>query len=90
MTFFSLEGFFTLNKCCIEMLNIHICWSILRHFGYNEELKLLPVKDRFADYRKESGSSIELRKRPTKFLKAVYQSCSRKHEKEKASEQLIE
>lgn len=50
-----------LNKKCIELLSIHICWSILRHFGYNDQIKLIPSSDRFVDYEEETGCSIELR-----------------------------
>lgn len=85
MAFVSLEGFFTLNKKCIEMLSIHICWSILRHFGYNDQMKLIPATDRFAGYQEESGSSIELKERSINFLKTIYRSCSRGHEKDKTS-----
>jgi Ras family protein T1 len=31
----SLKGFIALNKKCIEMKNMQICWSILHNFGYN-------------------------------------------------------
>lgn len=81
MAFVSLEGFFTLNKKCIEMLSIHICWSILRHFHYNDQMKLIAISDRFANYEEETGSSIELKERAVNFLKTIYQSCSRGHEK---------
>lgn len=89
MTEINLEGFFTLNKKCIEMMAIHICWSILRYFGYNDQLRLPVIADRF-DFSEDSGASIELKEKPVFFLKKLYQNCSKGLERENNSAKLIE
>ena len=45
--YIELQGFFALQKKCIEMLKIQICWSILRHFNYNDNLRLQINQDNF-------------------------------------------
>lgn len=45
--FIKLSGFFALQKKCIQMLKIQICWSILRFFNYNDNLQINPTQDDF-------------------------------------------
>lgn len=46
--YIELKGFIALQKKVIEMLKIQICWSILRHFQYDDQLRLRVNTDNFA------------------------------------------
>ena len=53
------------------MLKIQICWSILRYFGYDDNLNLTTSLDSFAiDYDK--GESLELSSAALDFLQRIY------------------
>lgn len=61
----------TFQKKCIEMLKIQICWSILRHFDYNNQLEIRAFEDSFViDYA--AGESLELSPHVLDFLHKAY------------------
>lgn len=77
----SLKGFIALNKKCIEMKNMQICWSILHNFGYDEQLELIPAADRLV-LSENSGASIELKDTPREFLMKIFQQFQEQFEGE--------
>ncbi|XP_051912636.1 uncharacterized protein LOC127594957, partial [Hippocampus zosterae] len=64
----SFEGFVALQKKCIELLKIQTCWTVLRHFGYDDSLRLKEdgVKEDLPNTA--SGESIELSPESLRFL----------------------
>lgn len=63
----NLDGFLSLNRRCIEMKNMQICWNILHNFGYDGDLQVLPVANQLI-FKEGVGSSIELKEKPKNFL----------------------
>lgn len=45
--YIDLKGFIALQKKVIEMLKIQICWSILRYFRYNDDLRIIVNTEHF-------------------------------------------
>lgn len=53
------------------MLKIQICWSILRHFDYDNSLEIFNNPDSFViDY--DAGQSLELSDHVITFLNKIY------------------
>lgn len=54
------------------MLKIQICWSILRHFDYDNSLDIFNSSDSFViDY--DAGQSLELSSNVINFLNKIYE-----------------
>lgn len=47
--YIDINGFLSFQKKCIEMLKIQICWSILRYFNYDDNLKIIVNVDHQPD-----------------------------------------
>jgi len=65
-------GFLILQKLLIKKLNGNVCWSFLRHFGFNDSLELE------LDFRLDlqSSQSVELSPDTCAFLTALFDSYS--------------
>jgi Ras family protein T1 len=65
-------GFLVLQKLLIKKLNGNVCWSLLRHFGFNDELELE------LDFRLElqPAQSVELSPDTCAFLTVLFESYS--------------
>lgn len=71
------------------MLKIQICWSILRHFDYNDQLEIKNVGDTFI-IRYEEGESLELAPQALNFLHKAYTFAQKtRGEKESPMEKLF-
>jgi hypothetical protein len=68
----NLQGFIALNRRCVQMRNMQICWGILHNYGYNEQLELISTGDRLI-IRENTGTSVELKDRPREFLIRLFQ-----------------
>jgi hypothetical protein len=65
----SFEGFVALQKKCIELLKIQTCWTVLRHFGYDDSLALREEPQEDAEIAATPrGESLELSAEAVKFL----------------------
>lgn len=53
------------------MLKIQICWSILRHFDYNNQLQIKALDDSFVIHY-QNGESLELSPNVLDFLHRIY------------------
>lgn len=53
------------------MLKIQICWSILKHFDYSNELEIKNNKDSFA-INFQAGEALELSADAQEFLQRIY------------------
>ncbi len=73
----TFEGFVGLQKKCIDMMKIQTCWTILRHFGYNEKLEI--NDEQFDDeliLDEKKSQSVELTGTSIGFLKRLFrQHC---------------
>ncbi|KAL4442838.1 hypothetical protein ABPG74_010727 [Tetrahymena malaccensis] len=65
----TFEGFKILQKKCVELIKMQICWAILRHFNYDDKLEL--DKKLFKDQlivNQEQGQTVELSGKARLFL----------------------
>ncbi|EGR27042.1 hypothetical protein IMG5_202800 [Ichthyophthirius multifiliis] len=67
--FISQEGFYILQKKCVELMKMQICWYILRHFNYNDKLE---INDQFFNdqliIEYGSGRTVELSLQTKNFI----------------------
>ena len=68
--YIELEGFIALQKKCIEMLKIQICWSILRYFNYGDDLRIRIKYD--SSVLGPSAAPVELSSDAINFLIRIY------------------
>lgn len=68
--YIELEGFIALQKKCIEMLKIQICWSILRYFNYGDDLRIRINYD--SSVLGPSAPPVELSSDAINFLIRIY------------------
>ena len=80
----TFEAFKSFNKILIKKLKMEICWKILRHFDYNDELRI--VRDLWddnsiEDEELEEARAFELKNDCLKFLTTIFrtQMPSRSH-----------
>lgn len=68
----TLEGFIQLQKMMILRLKINVCWTMLRHYGYQDDLTL-PL-----DFvlKKAPQQSVELSRQTLLFLAKVFDQYS--------------
>jgi len=74
----TFEGFVGLQKKCIDMMKIQTCWTILRHYGYNEKLEI--NEDQFADeliLDERKSQSVELTGTSIGFLRRLFRQHSK-------------
>ncbi|KAL4491433.1 hypothetical protein ABPG72_008089 [Tetrahymena utriculariae] len=65
----TFEGFKILQKKCVELIKMQICWAILRHFNYDDKLEL--DKKLFKDQlivNQDYGQTVELSGKARLFL----------------------
>ena len=58
------------------MLKIQICWNILKHFDYNNDIEIRDTGDGFAISFGE-GESLELSQDALDFLQKIYAFAER-------------
>lgn len=56
---------------CIEMLKIQICWSILRYFNYDDNLRI-KINHNYFTVNEMAGESVELNSDAINFLMDIY------------------
>eukprot|EP00742_Colponemidia_sp_Colp-10_P006117 GILJ01006545.1.p1 GENE.GILJ01006545.1~~GILJ01006545.1.p1 ORF type:complete len:664 (+),score=78.57 GILJ01006545.1:33-1994(+) len=72
----TLAGFQYLHKLFIEKTRSETSWTVLRHFGYGDDLHLRPdIIDR--SIRKADDQSVELTDRTVKFLTELFQQFNK-------------
>lgn len=67
----NFQGFKILQKILIRKLSMQICWSILRHFGYENTLHIkseLWDDGTISDFELNHARCFELKKQAIEFL----------------------
>ena len=72
----TLKGFFALQKMIILRLKINVCWTLLRHYGFNDDLCL---NIEFS-LNKNQQQSVELSRATILYLKKVFDQYSKGQE----------
>ena len=75
----TFEAFKTFNKILIKKLKMEICWTILRYFGYDNELRV--VRNLWDDASipnedLEEARAFELKKDCLTFLATIFKTNS--------------
>ncbi|CAL0320978.1 unnamed protein product [Lupinus luteus] len=66
----TLTGFLFLHALFIEKGRLETTWTVLRKFGYNDEIKL--ADDLIPPLKRAPGQSVELTNEALDFLKAIF------------------
>jgi hypothetical protein len=75
----SFEAFKALQKVLIQKMKQQTCWTILRHFGYNDKLQIrenLWDDGSIKDEELYSCKNIEVAKDANSYLKKLFDSNS--------------
>ncbi|CAH2055034.1 unnamed protein product [Thlaspi arvense] len=66
-------GFLFLNTYLVEQGRIKTVWTILRKFGYNNDLRLADSMIPYSSFKREADQSVQLTYAAIEFLKEVYE-----------------
>ncbi|KAG7576106.1 EF-hand domain pair [Arabidopsis thaliana x Arabidopsis arenosa] len=69
----TLDGFLFLNTRYIEEARIQTLWTMLRKFGYNNDLRLGDDLIPYSSFKREADQSVELTNVAIEFLREVYE-----------------
>ncbi|XWS42415.1 hypothetical protein CRYUN_Cryun16bG0012600 [Craigia yunnanensis] len=69
----TLTGFLLLHALFIEKGRLETTWTVLRKFGYNNDIKLSDDLIPYSSVRRAPDQSVELTNEAIKFLKGVYE-----------------
>ena len=73
----TFEAFKSFNKILIKKLKMEICWTILRYFGYDNELRItrdLWDDNSITDEELAEARAFELKKDSLKFLTTIFRT----------------
>ncbi|KAE8687308.1 Mitochondrial Rho GTPase 2 [Hibiscus syriacus] len=69
----TLTGFLFLHALFIEKGRLETTWTVLRKFGYNNDIKLSDDLIPYASFKRAPDQSVELTNEAIEFLKGVYE-----------------
>ncbi|MBA0852998.1 hypothetical protein Goshw_012312, partial [Gossypium schwendimanii] len=69
----TLTGFLFLHALFIEKGRLETTWTVLRKFGYNNDIKLSDDLIPYSSFKRAPDQSVELTNEAIEFLKGVYE-----------------
>ncbi|XVF41940.1 hypothetical protein PTKIN_Ptkin01aG0321100 [Pterospermum kingtungense] len=70
----TLTGFLFLHALFIEKGRLETTWTVLRKFGYNNDIKLSDDQIPYSSFHRAPDQSVELTNEAIEFLRGVYES----------------